>query len=82
MSVGWGSAFPDYAMPPPLPGRTWVASRGAGWETRPKKAALWSLGVYRALNGVPCGNPGIQSPMQGPNLLEAVIHQNLGNPRR
>jgi hypothetical protein len=63
-----------------------IARRRLG-KTPPKKAALWSFGVYRALdvyralNGVPCGNPGIQSSMQGPNLFKAVIHQNLGDPR-
>jgi len=51
-------------------------------ENAAEKAALWSFDVYRALKGVPCGNPGIQSPMQGPNLFEAVIHQNLGDARR
>jgi hypothetical protein len=35
-----------------------------------------------ALNSVPCGYPGIQSPVQRPNLFETVIHQNLGDARR
>jgi hypothetical protein len=39
-------------------------------------------GSLRALNSVPCGDPGIQSSMQGPNLFETVIHQNLGDARR
>jgi len=49
----------------------------------PARLTLNTLdGLLGALNGVPCGDPGIESPMQGPNLFETVIHQNLGDARR